>query len=136
MIAGGGVRAVVEAAGISDILSKSMGSSNILNVVQATFAALKELQDFRLEAGHRGVDPNIWPPSGIRRKCVAEQSAQATGKTIKIKWVRSAIGYNVAQKRTIKALGLTRLHQVVERPDNPAVRGMVNAVQHLVEVTE
>jgi large subunit ribosomal protein L30 len=67
---------------------------------------------------------------------VAEQNAQVAGKTIKIKWVRSAIGYNEAQKRTIKALGLTRLHQVVERPDNPAVRGMVNAVQHLVEVTE
>jgi large subunit ribosomal protein L30 len=67
---------------------------------------------------------------------VAEQSAQSTGKTIKIKWVRSAIGYNEAQKRTIKALGLTRLHQVVERPDNGAVRGMVNTVQHLVEVSE
>lgn len=62
VIAGGGVRAVVEAAGISDILSKSMGSSNILNVVQATFAALKELQDFRVEAGHRGVDPQHLAP--------------------------------------------------------------------------
>jgi len=62
VIAGGGVRAVVEAAGISDILSKSMGSSNILNVVQATFAALKELQDFRVEAGHRGVDPQQLAP--------------------------------------------------------------------------
>jgi small subunit ribosomal protein S5 len=62
VIAGGGVRAVVEAAGISDILSKSMGSSNILNVVQATFAALKELQDFRQEAGHRGVDPRHLAP--------------------------------------------------------------------------
>ena len=67
---------------------------------------------------------------------MAEQQAQATGKTIKIKLVRSAIGYNEDQKRTVKALGLTRLHQTVERPDNPAVRGMVNAVQHLVEVTE
>lgn len=57
VIAGGGVRAVVEAAGISDILSKSLGSDNILNVVQATFAGLKELQDFRQEAAYRGVNP-------------------------------------------------------------------------------
>ena len=62
VIAGGGVRAVVEVAGISDILSKSLGSSNILNVVQATFAALKELQDFRLEAGYRGIDPKQLAP--------------------------------------------------------------------------
>lgn len=67
---------------------------------------------------------------------MAEQQAQNTGKTIKIKYVRSAIGYNEDQKRTVKALGLTKLHQTVERPDNPAVRGMVNAIQHLVEVTE
>jgi len=71
---------------------------------------------------------------------VAEQQTQApsltSGKTLKIKLVRSPIGYNEDQKRTVKALGLTRMHQVVERPDNPAIRGMVNAVQHLVEVTE
>ncbi len=62
VIAGGPVRAVLECAGVHDILSKSMGSSNILNVVQATFAALKELQDFRVEAGHRGVDPQQLAP--------------------------------------------------------------------------
>ncbi len=62
VIAGGGVRAVVEAAGVSDILSKSLGSDNILNVVQATFAALKELQDFRAEAGYRGVEPRQLAP--------------------------------------------------------------------------
>jgi small subunit ribosomal protein S5 len=57
VIAGGGVRAVVEACGVSDILSKSLGSDNILNVVQATFKALQQLQDFRQEAQRRGVDP-------------------------------------------------------------------------------
>ena len=56
VIAGGGVRAVVEACGVKDILSKSLGSDNILNVVQATFVGLQELQDYRIEAERRGID--------------------------------------------------------------------------------
>ncbi|MCL4859612.1 MAG: 30S ribosomal protein S5 [Caldilineaceae bacterium] len=68
VIAGGGVRAVVEACGISDILSKSLGSDNILNVVQATFVALQELQDFRTEAQHRGVDPRRIMPFWYREE--------------------------------------------------------------------
>lgn len=55
VIAGGGVRAVVEAAGIRDILSKSQGSSNILNVVKATIKGLSELQDPVTIAQQRGV---------------------------------------------------------------------------------
>jgi small subunit ribosomal protein S5 len=62
VIAGGGVRAVVEACGINDILSKSLGSDNILNVAQATFKALQELQDFRHEAQSRGVNPKRLAP--------------------------------------------------------------------------
>ena len=62
VIAGGGVRAVVEAAGVKDILSKSLGSDNILNVVQATFASLRQLQDYRVEAQRRGVDPEQLRP--------------------------------------------------------------------------
>jgi small subunit ribosomal protein S5 len=55
VIAGGGVRAVVEAAGIRDILTKSLGSANILNVIKATMKALEQLKDPELEAARRGV---------------------------------------------------------------------------------
>ncbi len=57
-------------------------------------------------------------------------------KTLRIKLVRSPIGYAVRQKRTAEALGLRKIQQVVERPDNAAVRGMVNRISHLVEVEE
>jgi len=54
VIAGGGVRAVVEAAGVRDILSKSLGSDNVFNVVMATFKGLQQLKDIEVEAQRRG----------------------------------------------------------------------------------
>jgi large subunit ribosomal protein L30 len=53
---------------------------------------------------------------------------------LRVTWVKSAIGYSKDQKGTIRALGLRRLGQTVELPDNPAVRGMLAAVSHLVAV--
>jgi large subunit ribosomal protein L30 len=50
--------------------------------------------------------------------------------------VRSPIGYSQRQKRTVKALGLHKMHQTVEQADTPAVRGMIASIPHLVEVEE
>jgi large subunit ribosomal protein L30 len=55
---------------------------------------------------------------------------------IHLKWVRSAICAPVKQKLVVKGLGFTRLNQVIERPDNPAIRGMVAKVPHLVEILQ
>jgi large subunit ribosomal protein L30 len=57
-------------------------------------------------------------------------------KMLRITLVRSPIGYSVRQKQTVRALGLRKLQQVVEQPDNPAVRGMVNKISHLLRVEE
>lgn len=57
-------------------------------------------------------------------------------KMLRITLVRSPIGYSIRQKQTVRALGLRKLQQVVERPDNPAVRGMVNKISHLLRVEE
>jgi small subunit ribosomal protein S5 len=68
VIAGGGVRAVVEVAGISDILSKSLGSSNLLNVVYATMNALDQLKSPQDVAALRGKSPKDLLPFWERRK--------------------------------------------------------------------
>jgi large subunit ribosomal protein L30 len=55
---------------------------------------------------------------------------------LKITLVKSTIGYSQRQKDTARALGLRKLNQTVVRPDNPQMRGMVFAIQHLVRVEE
>jgi large subunit ribosomal protein L30 len=54
--------------------------------------------------------------------------------TIKVKQIKSKIGYPVDQKRTLEALGLHKISQVVEKEDTPEIRGMIRKVHHLVEV--
>ncbi len=56
--------------------------------------------------------------------------------SLRITLVKSPIGYSERHKATVKALGLRRMHQTVERPDTPAVRGMIAKVAHLVKVEE
>jgi small subunit ribosomal protein S5 len=67
VIAGGGVRAVLEAAGISDILTKSLGSNNLLNVVSATMQALNQLKSPEEEASRRGKSAQQLIPFWDRR---------------------------------------------------------------------
>jgi small subunit ribosomal protein S5 len=66
VIAGGGVRAVLEAAGIRDILTKSQGSANMLNVVAATFKALESLKSPEEEARKRGKSVESLAPFWLR----------------------------------------------------------------------
>ncbi len=65
---------------------------------------------------------------------VRKTSDKTTGGKIHLKWVRSSICAPVKQKKVVKGLGFTRLYQVIERPDTPAIRGMVAKVPHLVEI--
>jgi len=77
VIAGGPVRAVLECAGIHDVLSKSLGSSNTLNIVHATVDALRRLEEPRAVASRRGLEFDQVAPARLVR---AEAEAQAAKK--------------------------------------------------------
>ncbi len=68
VIAAGGIRAVLEVAGVRDILTKSMGSANVLNVLMATFAALGQLRSPQAEASRRGKQVEELLPFWERRR--------------------------------------------------------------------
>ncbi len=57
-------------------------------------------------------------------------------KKIQVTLVKSPIGYEKSQKATVRALGLTKMHQTVEKEDSPTIRGMIAKVSHLVAVSE
>jgi large subunit ribosomal protein L30 len=55
---------------------------------------------------------------------------------LRVTLVKSPIGFPEPQKRTVRALGLHRMHQTVEHQDSPALRGMLNSVIHLLQIEE
>lgn len=63
-------------------------------------------------------------------------SNKMAGKALRITLVKSPIGFPEPQKRTARALGLRRMHQVVEHADTPAVRGMLAKIVHLIKIEE
>jgi large subunit ribosomal protein L30 len=63
-------------------------------------------------------------------------AAKKTGKTLRVRQIRSGFGLNKKQKATLAALGLSKIGREVELPDNPMTRGMIRKVVHLVSVDE
>ncbi|MCI6713479.1 MAG: 50S ribosomal protein L30 [Lachnospiraceae bacterium] len=61
---------------------------------------------------------------------------KAAAKTLKITLVKSTIGQIPKTRATIEAMGLRKLHQTVELPDNEATRGQIQKVRHMVKVEE
>jgi len=59
---------------------------------------------------------------------------EKTVKTIRIKWVRSGIGFTYHQKTIVRSLGLNKLNHTVVRPDTPQIRGVVASVPHFLEI--
>jgi large subunit ribosomal protein L30 len=60
----------------------------------------------------------------------------STKKNLRVRQVRSGIGFPVSQRQTLRGLGLRRMQQLVEVEDTPAVRGMITSIAHLVRVEE
>ena len=71
-----------------------------------------------------------------RNKKMAKKSGNEKSGNIRIQYYRSVIGYSKKQKEVIKSLGMTKLNQTVERPDNAAMRGIVAKVPHLLRIVE
>lgn len=83
VIAGGPVRAVLECAGIHDILSKSMGSDNALNIVRGTVAALKQLEQPEAVAARRGLPLERVAPASLLRARAAAAAREAHEAEVK-----------------------------------------------------
>ena len=68
---------------------------------------------------------------------MAEESKQQEGGgKIRVQYYRSAIGFPKTQKEVVRSFGFTKLNQILERPDTPSMRGMVQKVPHLIRIIE
>lgn len=76
------------------------------------------------------------PETKPKTKPKTKRKSKKKEKLVKVTLVKSPIGYNISQKRTVKALGLRKMNQTVEHKDSPVFRGMVAKVSHLVLLEE
>jgi large subunit ribosomal protein L30 len=67
---------------------------------------------------------------------MAKKKEETNSESIKIQYYRSSIGYSQKQKDIVKSLGITKLNQVVEKPDNAAMRGVVAKIPHLLRIVD
>ena len=65
-----------------------------------------------------------------------KRQQQTGGAKIRIQYYRSAIGFPKTQKEVVRSVGFTKLNRIVERPDTPAMRGVVRKVPHLLRIVE
>ena len=128
IIAGGPMRAVFEVMGITDIVAKSHGSTNPYNMVRATFDALR---NSTTPVGSGGQARQVGRRDLHRLTGATHMANQQ--KTVKVQLVRSPIGTKESHRATVRGLGLRKLNSVSELQDTPAVRGMINKIDYLVQ---
>ena len=115
IIAGGPARVVCELAGIKNIRTKALGSTNKQNVVLATIQGLSQIKTPEEVAAKRG---------------------KSVEKNLKITLVKSPIGAVPKHRATVEAMGLTKMHKTVIMPDNASTRGMIQKVGYMLKVEE
>ena len=126
VIAGGAVRPVLEAAGVQDILTKTLGTNNPHNVLKATIDALRQIK--RLQDLHAARKRSIDGAGAVEEAASVRQEASRHAHP-------SLIGLSPRQEATVKALGLRRMHHEVVHEDTATIRGMIAKVPHVLEVS-